>query len=113
MLLRACAAWHRRADFHALDLSLECWLTAAVIRLDAFLSRRATRIIYVGQISKRQHEVFTTGGTADRHSCSGKRRVNSRVRPCTLLMMDTGRDRHPTQDLDATSYMLTPMTANT
>ncbi len=39
-------------------LSTERWLTAVVIRVDALISRQATRIIYVSATSKKQHEAF-------------------------------------------------------
>lgn len=38
------------------DFDNEKWTTAAVIKLDAFLSSRATRIIYVSQTGRKQHE---------------------------------------------------------
>jgi glycosyltransferase involved in cell wall biosynthesis len=38
------------------DLAKERWLTAAVIRLDAWLSSHVANIIYVSQTSRKQHE---------------------------------------------------------
>lgn len=53
---RVPVIWSIRHSLY--DFAPYTWPTACVIRLNAWLSRRATRIVYVSQISKSQHEAF-------------------------------------------------------